>query len=80
MADVIRIKRRASGAPGAPPALASAELGYNEVDHVLYYGEGNNAGAAITIAAIAGQGLAYTSIPPGLTAAGTAGEIGRAHV
>jgi len=63
LTDVLRIKRRASGAPGAPASLASAELAYNEVDHVLYYGEGNSGGNAVTIAAIAGQGLSSASNP-----------------
>ena len=63
MVDVIRIKRRASGAPGAPTTLAASELAYNEVDHTLYYGEGNSSGNAVTIAAIAGQGLSYASNP-----------------
>src|SRR5262245_17745218 len=74
MADVLRIKRRASGAPGAPGTLASAEIAYNEVDHVLYYGEGNSGGNAVTIAAIAGQGLASSAAPAmnGTAAAGTA--------
>ena len=63
MVDTIRIKRRASGAPGAPASLAASELAYNEVDHILYYGEGNSSGNAVTIAAIAGQGLAYTINP-----------------
>jgi len=74
MADVIRIKRRASGAPGAPAALASAELAYNEVDHTLYYGEGNSGGNAVTIAAVGGQGLSYSSLPNmnGTANAGTA--------
>jgi hypothetical protein len=79
MADVIRIKRRASGAPGAPTTLASAELAYNEVDHTLYYGEGNSGGNAVTIAAIAGQGLSYISNPQmnGTAAAGTATQWSR---
>ena len=41
MANTIRIKRRASGgAAGAPASLENAELAYNEVDDVLYYGKG----------------------------------------
>jgi|SRR5215469_2780882 len=73
MTDTLRIKRRASGAPGAPSSLASAELAYNEVDHTLYYGEGNSGGNAVTIAAIAGQGLSSAATPQALTAAGSAG-------
>jgi hypothetical protein len=65
MADILRIKRRVSGAIGAPASLANAELSYNEVDHILYYGEGTGGagGTASVISAIAGQGLAYTSNP-----------------
>ena len=53
MANTIRIKRRASGNAGAPTSLENAELAYNEVDDILYYGKGtggaggsvNNAGS-----------------------------------
>jgi hypothetical protein len=76
MTDTIRIKRRVTGSPGAPASLANAELAYNEVDHTLYYGEGTGGagGTASVIAAIAGQGLAYTSAPAmnGAAAAGSA--------
>ena len=77
MADILRIKRRISGAPGAPASLANAELAYNEVDHILYYGEGTGGagGTATAISAIAGQGLAYTTAPAmnGTAAAGSQG-------
>jgi hypothetical protein len=54
-----------TGAPGAPSGLANAEIAYNEVDHILYYGEGTGGGGgtASIVAAIGGQGLAYTSLP-----------------
>ena len=42
MANVIRIKRRASGNAGAPAALKSAELAHNEVDNTLYVGKGDD--------------------------------------
>ena len=78
MADVLRIKRRTGGAPGAPVSLANAELAYNEVDHTLYYGEGTGGGggSASVIRAIAGDGLlispALTGTPTSPTAtAGT---------
>ena len=45
MANVIRIKRRVSGAAGAPVALKSAELAHNEVDDTLYVGKGDDGGA-----------------------------------
>ena len=76
MADILRVKRRVTGSPGAPASLANAELAYNEVDHILYYGEGTGGGggSASVIAAIAGQGLAYTSLPTmnGAASAGSA--------
>lgn len=58
MANTIRIKRRASGASGAPSSLENAELAYNEVDDTLYYGKGTGGagGTATTIEAIAGKG------------------------
>lgn len=61
MANTLRIKRRASGAVGAPASLQNAELAYNEVDDTLYYGKGTGgaAGSATTVEAIAGKG-AYT--------------------
>lgn len=63
MANTIRIKRRASGSAGAPASLENAELAYNEVDDVLYYGKGTGGagGTATTIEAVAGKG-AYVSL------------------
>ena len=65
MADILRVKRRVTGSPGAPASLANAELAYNEVDHILYYGEGTGGGggSASVITAIGGQGLAFTGSP-----------------
>ncbi len=60
MANTLRIKRRATGNAGAPSSLANAELAYNEVDDVLYYGKGNSSGNAISIPAIAGPGAFAT--------------------
>jgi hypothetical protein len=63
MANTIRIKRRASGgAAGAPSSLENAELAYNEVDDILYYGKGTGGagGTATTIPAIAGSGAFAT--------------------
>lgn len=57
MANTIRIKRRATGASGAPAALKNAELAFNEVDNVLYYGFGDDGdGDANTVIAIGGSG------------------------
>ena len=62
MANTLRIKRRASGAAGAPSSLANAELAYNEVDDVLYYGKGTGGagGTATTVPAIGGPGAFAT--------------------
>jgi Lower baseplate protein N-terminal domain len=60
VANFVRVKRRASGGVGAPSALKSAELAFNEVDNVLYYGKGISGAAnppdAATVEAIAGKG------------------------
>jgi hypothetical protein len=72
MANTIRIKRRASGgAAGAPSSLENAELAYNEVDDILYYGKGTGGagGTATTIPAIAGSG-AYTTLTSTQTISG----------
>jgi len=62
MANTIRIKRRATGATGAPTGLANAELAFNEVDNTLYYGKGTGGagGTATTVDAIAGSGAFVT--------------------
>lgn len=71
MANTVRIKRRTSGSPGAPTSLANAELAYNEVDDVLYYGKGTGGagGTATTIPAIAGAG-AYLTLSTAQTVSG----------
>lgn len=58
MPNTVRIKRRASGATGAPASLENAELAFNEVDDILYYGKGTGGvgGTATTIPAIGGIG------------------------
>jgi hypothetical protein len=65
MADILRIKRRATGSPGAPASLANAEIAYNEVDHTLYYGEGTGGagGSATTVVPIGGSGMGSGSNP-----------------
>ena len=62
MANTMRIKRRASGGAGAPSSLANAELAFNEVDNILYYGKGTGGagGTATTIEAIGGSGAYLT--------------------
>lgn len=71
MANTLRIKRRASGGAGAPATLQNAELAYNEVDDVLYYGKGTGGagGSATTVQAIAGTG-AYVALTGAQTIAG----------
>lgn len=63
MANILRIKRRAGGlAAGAPTSLKNAELAFNEVDNILYYGYGDDGtGTANTVPAIAGIG-AFVSL------------------
>jgi hypothetical protein len=71
MANTIRIKRRASGSAGSPTSLANAELAYNEIDDVLYYGKGTGGagGTATTTPAIAGAG-AYLTLSSDQTVSG----------
>ena len=71
MANTLRIKRRASGGAGAPASLQNAELAFNEVDNVLYYGKGTGGagGSATTVEAIAGSG-AYVALTGAQTIAG----------
>ncbi len=65
MSNTLRVKRRVSGAPGAPASLENAELAFNEVDNTLYYGEGTGGtgGSATTILAIGGDVKANTNSP-----------------
>jgi len=62
MANTIRIKKRAAGgAAGAPGALRSSELAYNEQDNTLYYGYGDDGSAnATSIITIGGSGSYVT--------------------
>lgn len=62
MANTIRIKRRTSGGAGAPSTLANAELAFNEIDDVLYYGKGvgGPGGSASSILTIGGPGAFAT--------------------
>ena len=51
----ILIKRRKEGAVGPPSNLLNGELGFNEVDQILYYGSGDDGnGNATNIISIAG--------------------------
>lgn len=70
MANVLRIKRRASGGAGAPASLKNAELAFNEVDKVLWYGFGDDgSGNATSIISIAGMG-AFVALTGTQTVAG----------
>ena len=70
MANVIRIKRRASGNAGAPAALKSAELAHNEVDNTLYVGKGDDgSGNATSIVPVGGAG-AFADLASTQTIAG----------
>lgn len=71
MANIIRIKRRASGAAGAPASLANGELAFNEVDDTLYYGKGSGGegGSATTVETIGGVG-AFVSLSGNQTITG----------
>jgi hypothetical protein len=62
MANTLRIKRRATGNAGAPTSLENAELAFNEVDNILYYGKGTGGagGSATTVEAIGGLGAFIT--------------------
>jgi hypothetical protein len=62
MANTLRIKRRATGNAGAPTSLENAELAFNEVDNILYYGKGTGGagGTATTIEVIGGYGAFLT--------------------
>lgn len=71
MANTLRIKRRVSGAAGAPAGLKNAELAFNEVDNTLYYGKGvDGNGDATTIPAIGGDG-AFVSLTANQAISGT---------
>ena len=63
MANLIRIKRRASGTADSPASLENAELAFNEVNDVLWYGKGTGGvgGTATSIIAIGGSG-AYLNL------------------
>ncbi len=58
MPNVIRFKRRASGAAGAPASLMETEPAYNAVDDTLYLGIGSGGagGSATSIKPIGGSG------------------------
>jgi hypothetical protein len=57
MSQIVRVRRRIAGATGAPDNLLNAEMAFNEVSGVLYYGAGLGVDAAATdIIEIGGPG------------------------
>jgi hypothetical protein len=72
MSNIIRIRRRTSGSAGAPSTLENAELAFNEVGEVLYYGQGTggSGGSATSIIPIAGSG-AFMDLSSTQTVGGT---------
>jgi phage-related tail fiber protein len=72
MANTIRIKRRTTGSAGAPASLENAELAFNEVGVVLYYGSGTGGagGSATEVIAIGGSG-AFCDLSSNQTVGGT---------
>jgi hypothetical protein len=61
VANVIRIRRRVSGASGGPSALKNGELAYSEVDDTLHYGKGlGQDGNATSVICIGGEGVFAT--------------------
>lgn len=72
MANTIRIKRRTTGSAGAPASLKNAELAFNEVGVVLYYGSGTGGagGTATEVIAIGGSG-AFCDLSSTQTIGGT---------
>jgi hypothetical protein len=73
MANVIRIKRRVSGAAGAPSGLKTAELAYNMADDTLYAGYGDDgSGNATSVKPLGGEGTFAKLASPALTGTPTA--------
>lgn len=70
MSANLRVKRRI-GSTGAPSSLQNAELAFNELDNIMYYGQGTGGagGTATAIIPIAGSG-AYLDLSTTQTVAG----------
>lgn len=71
MANTLQLRRRQTGAVGAPATLKPGEVAFNELDRILYYGFGSNAGNAASIIGIAGEGFAVAVGAISQTIAGT---------
>ena len=73
MPNIIRIKRRVTGAAGAPTGLKSAELAYNMADNTIYAGFGDDgSGNATAVKPIGGEGTFAKLDSPALTGTPTA--------
>ena len=73
MPNIIRIKRRVTGAAGAPTGLKSAELAYNMADNTVYAGYGDDgSGNATAVKPIGGEGTFAKLDSPALTGTPTA--------
>ena len=73
MSNITRIRRRVSGAAGAPSGLKSAELAYNMADNTIYAGYGDDgSGNATAVKPIGGEGTFAKLDSPALTGAPTA--------
>ena len=73
MSNIIRIKRRVSGAAGAPTGLKSAELAYNMADNTVYAGYGDDgSGNATAVKPVGGEGTFAKLDSPALTGTPTA--------
>jgi hypothetical protein len=68
--NILAIKRRITGLPGAPAGLSAAELAFNQVDSTLYFGFSSLDTNTVTSIAIAGSG-AFVSLQGNQTIQGT---------
>jgi hypothetical protein len=72
MSNVLLMKRRNSGAAGAPSSLKSGELAWNNVDKKFYFGVGDDgSGNATSIVEVAGEGSVVMLAAVNQTIAGT---------
>lgn len=73
MTNILRIKRRVTGAVGAPASLKSAELAYNMADDTIYAGYGDDgSGNATSVKPVGGEGTFAKLNSPALTGTPTA--------
>lgn len=73
MPNIVRIKRRVTGAAGAPASLMTAELAYNMADDTIYAGFGDNgSGVATSVKPVGGEGAFAKTASPALTGTPTA--------